>query len=98
MMIFFTRVHVFIRRYTLNEKSTKLSPKILLLAKYWVTKSIFSLHVSQKPKNRSCFLPVLFDLELRSFLEICVRKSFAQRIKQHARYKMRVLRESRRQT
>ena len=49
MTIFLT--HVFIGRYTLHEKSTKSSPKILLLAKYWVTKSIFSPAVSQKPKT-----------------------------------------------
>ena len=35
-------------------------------------KSIFSPAMSQKPKTRSCFLPVRFDLELTSFLEICV--------------------------
>ena len=34
-----------------------------------------------KTKNKSCFLPVRFDLELTSFLEICVRKeAFARRI------------------
>ena len=27
-----------------------------------------------KTKNRSCFLPARFDLELTSFLEICVHK------------------------
>ena len=51
--IFFTRV--FIGRYTLHEKSTKSSPKILSLAKYWVTKSIFSPAVSQKPKTEVVF-------------------------------------------
>ena len=34
---------------------------------------IFTSHQS-KAKNRSCFLPVRFDRELTSFLEICVRK------------------------
>ena len=33
-----------------------------------------------KPKYRSCFLPVRVDLELTSFLEICIRK-MAHRIK-----------------
>ena len=65
-------------------KSTKASPKILLdlLAKYWVTKSIFSPVVSQKPKNRS-FLPVCFDLELTPFLEICTTRNLSAGIKQH---------------
>ena len=53
MTIFFTRV--FIGRCTLPEKSIKSSPKILLLAKFWVTKSIISLAVSQKPKTEVVF-------------------------------------------
>ena len=58
MTIFFT--HAFTGRYTLHEKSALASPKILLLAKYWVTKSIFSPAVSQKPKTEVVFfLPAL---------------------------------------
>ena len=54
MTIFFTRVIT--GRYTLHEKSTtEASPKILLLAKYWVTKSIFSLAVTQKRKTEVVF-------------------------------------------
>ena len=50
MTIFFT--HILIGRCTLPEKSTKSSPKILLLAKFWVTKSLFSPAVSQKPPKK----------------------------------------------
>ena len=58
MTIFFT--HAFTGRYTLHEKSASASPKILLLAKYWVTKSIFSPAVSEKPKTKGyIFLPAL---------------------------------------
>ena len=39
------------RKVYLHEKSTKASPKILLLAKFWVRKSIFSSAVSKK-KNK----------------------------------------------
>ena len=53
-MIFFTCV--FTERYTLHEKSMKASPKILLLAKYWITKSIFSSALSQKPKTEVVFI------------------------------------------
>ena len=53
MTIFFTRV--FTGRYTLHEKSTKLSPKNLLLARYWVKKSIFPPAFSQKPKTEVVF-------------------------------------------
>ena len=53
MTIFFT--HIFTGKYTLHEKSTKASPKIPLLGKYWVTKSIFLAAVSQKPKTEVVF-------------------------------------------
>ena len=53
LQLFFTRV--FTGRYTLHEKSTKASPKILLLAKYWVTKLIFSPAVSQKLNTEVVF-------------------------------------------
>ena len=53
-MIFFTRVYT--GRYTLHEKSTIASPKILLLlAKDWVTKLVFSPVVSQKLKTEVVF-------------------------------------------
>ena len=83
MTIFFT--HVFTERFNLHEKQLMHLKKSL--SKYWVTKSIFSPAVSQICSPKTCFLPVHFDLELTSFLEIC----FAQCIKQHLRYEMHVL-------
>ena len=80
MMIFFTCVFTegrpILYQKTLKKakkKQLKASPKILLLAAYWVTKSVFSPVVSQKPKT-SCFLSVCFDLELTPFLEIRILK------------------------
>ena len=52
-MIFFTRVLQ--KGILCTKKSTEASPKILLLANYWVTKSIFSQAVSQKPKTEVVF-------------------------------------------
>ena len=67
---------VFIERCTSPEKSTKSFPKILLLATFWVTESIFSPAVSQKPKREVLFFlsTLHFDLEFTSYLEICVHK------------------------
>ena len=64
MTIFFTRV--FTRRYTLFQKSTYASQKIL--------QNQYFHKPSVKNQNKSCFLPLYFDLGLTSFLDICVRK------------------------
>ena len=85
MTIFFIRVSI--RRYTLYEKSTYASQKILLLAKYWVTKSLFSQAVSQKPKTKvfsSCLLLPWIDAILG---HLHPQEALAHRIKQHVQYK-----------
>ena len=87
--VFFTRV--FTGRCTSYEKSTKASPKILLVAKYWVAKSIFSPTVSQKPKTEVVFFLSALTLNWRHSWKSASVCALSQRIKQHARYKMRVL-------
>ena len=72
MTIFFTRV--FTGRYTLHEKSTKASLKNPVISQILGNKINIFTGRQSKTKNKSCFLPVRFDLELTSFLEICVRK------------------------
>ena len=76
MMVFFT--HVFAGRHTLQEKSTYivLVSKNPIISQILGNKiNIFTGHQS-KIKNRSCFLPVLFDLELMPYLKSVSARSF----------------------
>ena len=75
MTIFFTRI--FTGRYTLHEKKTQASPKILLLAKCWVTKSVFSPAVDENPKTNVVFFLSALTLNLGS-----TRVLFCQRLTQ----------------
>ena len=86
MTIFFTRI--FTGRYTLHEKSTYAFQKIPLLTQYWVTKSMFSPAVSEKLKTKVVFFLSALTLDWR---HSWISEVLAQRIKPHARYKMRVL-------
>ena len=67
---------VFTERHTLYGKPTIASPKIILLAKYWVTKSIFSPAVSQKTKNRVAFFLAALTLNLRHSWKSASARSF----------------------
>ena len=61
MTVFFT--HVFTGRYTLQEKSTEVSPKILNFSQIMVNKiNVFTS--GQSKNNKKIFCPVLIDLEL----------------------------------
>ena len=92
MTTFFTLVFTVLKIFTLQEKSTYASQKNPIVAQYWGNKiNILTSHQS-KTKNKSCFLPVCFDLWFTSFLDICVcKEALAQHIEQHARYKMPIL-------
>ena len=62
--------------WAITDSALKHHQKNLSLAKYWVTKSAFSpfYQPQSKTKNRTCFLPVPFNLKLMSFLDICIHK------------------------
>ena len=71
--IFFTRVYIYRKVYFARKFNLRIS-KNPIVAQYWGNKiNIFTSHQS-KTKNKSCFLPVCFDLWLTSFLDICVCK------------------------
>ena len=72
--IFFTCV--FTWRSSLDDKSTKSSPKIILLAKCWVRKSIFSPAVSQKPKTEVVYFLSALTLNWRYSWKSASERSF----------------------
>ena len=65
LMVFPYSNMCYYKKVYLHEKSTYTSQNILLLAQYWVTKSIFSPAISQKPKTQVVFFLSVLTLDWR---------------------------------
>ena len=79
------------RNIYLHEKSTKVSPKILLLTRYWVTSQYFHQLSVKNPKLK-LFFSRLFGPWIDVILwNLHPQEALAQRIKQSAWYQIRVL-------